>query len=154
MHSSVDTVDLISAPGTLFRNGSNACLAATVVGFLSHVLYFIRGSRTMQALGILAFYLAVGTLLVLGCLTLYGAVSGLFVAAAICASYLGSLFGSIVIYRLFFHRLRHVPGPFVAKFTKLYGPWAARKGKYHIAILEMLDKYGDIVRTGKSPVWI
>jgi hypothetical protein len=34
--------------------------------------------------------------------------------------FLASLYGSILVYRAFFHRLNHFPGPFAARLSNLY----------------------------------
>lgn len=46
------------------------------------------------------------------------------------------------------------PGPIPAKLTKLYYPWVYKKyaGKYYLAQREWLEEYGDVVRTGLSPL--
>ncbi|UKZ52617.1 hypothetical protein TrVGV298_006398 [Trichoderma virens] len=65
-------------------------------------------------------------------------------------SYFMALFTSISVYRLFFHRLRHFPGPFAAKLTKFYGPYSAWDGKLHVKHIKLFEEYGDIVRTAPN----
>ncbi|KAB2573234.1 Cytochrome P450 monooxygenase gsfF [Lasiodiplodia theobromae] len=71
-------------------------------------------------------------------------------------STLAALFFSYVlitiIYRIFFHPLHRIPGPFPAKFTEL---WRTRKylaGNWHSDILELHRKYGPVVRISPNEV--
>lgn len=68
----------------------------------------------------------------------------------VIVGYLAALFASIVTYRVFFHRLRHFPGPFWACVTKLWHVWKARNSQNHFFLSEVQKQYGDFVRTGIS----
>lgn len=58
---------------------------------------------------------------------------------------------SISVYRLFFHRLRKFPGPFLARLSRFYAvSLAAKDVQYYLEVGKMHEKYGDFVRTGKS----
>lgn len=66
---------------------------------------------------------------------------------------LASLCTSSLIYRAFLHPLHHFPGPFGAKLSKL---WSLRqvirsKSRWHRVSVELHEKYGDYVRTGRRP---
>lgn len=57
-----------------------------------------------------------------------------------------------IIYRIFFHPLHRIPGPFLAKFTEL---WRTRKylaGNWHSDILDLHRKYGPVVRLSPNEV--
>ena len=130
----------------------NACLVAASVGVLSHVLYWIRGIRDTQAPQIIVFHLVSYGLLLLQAVAEKGILGGLVSSTLIFSSYLGALFTSITVYRLFFHPLRRFPGPTAAKITKLYGgPWLARNGKLHEEHLQLCRTYGSFVRSGRPP---
>jgi hypothetical protein len=66
-------------------------------------------------------------------------------------SFNGGAFASIALYRLLIHRCREFDGPVLARLTRFHATYmnanghhySRRLGKYH-------EKYGDIVRTGKS----
>lgn len=135
--------------GTVYSLKST-CAAAAAVGVLSHVLYFIRGFREREGLAIICVHLAAGTAVYLKSAQTYGIVSGVAFACLVNFSYLCALSSSIIIYRLFFHRLRHFPGPIAAKITEFYGPYRARNWKIHIEDTKLLEKYGDFVRVGTS----
>ena len=59
---------------------------------------------------------------------------------------------SMVIYRVFLHRLRSFPGPFAARVSKLYAftlQW--KSWQYFSDQVVLQHKYGDFVRTGRLP---
>ncbi|KAF1808400.1 putative cytochrome P450 [Eremomyces bilateralis CBS 781.70] len=63
--------------------------------------------------------------------------------------YFATIFTSIVIYRFFFHRLRHYPGPLLAKVTKFYSfylTWG--KVRYFAEVEKLHKQYGDYIRLG------
>lgn len=127
-------------------------VASAAGGVLSHLVYFIHGHRSMEAPKIVGFYIVAVCLLWMRCIHLQGAVHGASNAGIISASYFLGLFTSILVYRIFFHRLRRFPGPFAAKITKLYGPYLALDRKPHLHWSKLFDKYGDIIRIGKPSV--
>jgi hypothetical protein len=80
----------------------------------------------------------------------FGPISSLAMTLYIAASFHVGLFSSMVIYRLFFHRLRKFPGPFGAKITRFYPVYlSAKKQQYILDLQGFHRKYGDVVRTGK-----
>lgn len=127
------------------------CLASASGGILSHLLYFIHGNKSFQAPQIVIFYLIALCFLYARSIHLLGALHGFLTASLVALCYSLALFTSIVVYRIFFHRLRRFPGPFFAKVTKFYSPWLARDGKLHEKYLKFFEQYGDIVRVGKTP---
>jgi hypothetical protein len=71
--------------------------------------------------------------------------------AGLCSNV--SLAASIAVYRLFFHRLRSFPGPWGAKLSRFYAVSLASKDlQYHLELQNLRKKYGDFVRTGRSPM--
>jgi hypothetical protein len=66
-----------------------------------------------------------------------------------------TLFSSIVLYRLSpFHPLARYPGPVLAKCTKLWAVYQVSTGKMHLVFSDLHEKYGSVVRTGRSPTGI
>ena len=64
--------------------------------------------------------------------------------------YFAALSSSIVLYRISpLHPLYRYPGPLPAKITKWWHIWRVHKGKQHLYIQSLHDKYGDIVRIGE-----
>lgn len=66
------------------------------------------------------------------------------------AFYLKPLFGSIAIYRLFFHRLRYFPGPRLAVVSKLWHVWQCRDSHNHLVLERLHREYKSFVRIGKN----
>ncbi|KAH7073023.1 cytochrome P450 monooxygenase-like protein [Paraphoma chrysanthemicola] len=131
------------------------CLYGAGTGVLSHVAYFIRGEHHLQAPSLLittitAPLLAITTQLLF---TDIGFTAALVRSFAALGSFLGALCVSIVTYRLFFHPLRHFPGPFGAKITKF---WHVKqvfpKIQNHRLLDSLRKEYGDFVRTGPNEI--
>ncbi|EAW15346.1 cytochrome P450 [Aspergillus clavatus NRRL 1] len=68
--------------------------------------------------------------------------------------YLLSLYTSIAVYRLFYHRLNSFSGPVLARTTKLWHVWKARHRQNHLVLLDLYQRYGEVVRTGPSEVTV
>ncbi len=120
-------------------------------GVLSHLAYFIRGEHHKQAI---LFFKLVVLLPSTVCVVLMHFFSltlrhAAWLSGSITAAYLGALWTSMIIYRSFFHRLHHFPGPPLAKVSKFYHFF----GVLHQAPYRTLEgwhqKYGRIVRIGK-----
>ncbi|CAF9905510.1 MAG: hypothetical protein ALECFALPRED_001001 [Alectoria fallacina] len=66
----------------------------------------------------------------------------------VMTSFSASLFTSILVYRIFFHRLRSFPGPFLAKTTKFWHVSKVARNSDNFRQLDNLyHRYGDFVRT-------
>ncbi|KAL4912912.1 cytochrome P450 [Aspergillus aurantiobrunneus] len=59
---------------------------------------------------------------------------------------------TIAVYRLWFHPLRHVSGPFVARTTELWRTSRYFKGTRHRDILALHRQYGSVVRISNNEV--
>ncbi|PYH94530.1 benzoate 4-monooxygenase cytochrome P450 [Aspergillus ellipticus CBS 707.79] len=71
------------------------------------------------------------------------------------AAFFTGLFGNIVLYRLFFHRLRHVPGPVAARITRLYASYLnLTQTQMHYTVQRMHREYGDVIRIGPREISI
>lgn len=67
------------------------------------------------------------------------------------ASFAAGLTISILSYRAFFHRLNHFPGPFIARLSTVYATYLAVDEEHmYLEVQKLHEKYGDIVRIGKS----
>ena len=62
---------------------------------------------------------------------------------------------SLAVYRLYFHRISHIPGPKVVALTywyqSYYDLWP-HKGRFNFKLKELHDVYGPIVRIGPGEV--
>lgn len=109
-----------------------------IIGLIMHHCLFIHGEWHIQAPDILLYHI-----LCFYCL------SWIFETAWwIIFGYLVALFSSICVYRLFFHRLNHFPGPVCARITKIWHMWKARTCQNHLVLEGLHQTYGDFVRTG------
>jgi Na+(H+)/acetate symporter ActP len=113
----------------------------TMVGIGMHLAFFIRGEWHLQAPLLLVSHLACFCIL-LGTMkhAAFWSITG----------YVLGLFSSILIYRVFFHRLRHFPGPLGARASKLWHVWKLQTGhQNHFLLPELHKRYGDFIRTGQ-----
>ncbi len=122
------------------------------LGVVSHLTYFIHGEHhnSSPTLAVLTF--TIPSLLFSGQLLYMNA--GLGQAATtttlMTSSFFTALWTSMILYRLFFHRLNKFPGPFMAKVSKLYHMSLLGKSDNYLILDRWHQKYGDFVRTGKS----
>lgn len=143
--------DIVNTP--LLSTIAHAIAASC--GVVSHLAHFIHGEHYKQA--ILFFKLAVllpATLCVL-LVYLYFApwtfCQGVWLTGSITATYLGALWTSMIgIYRSFFHRLHHFPGPRLANVSKLFHFFSIRKLDFYRRLEGWHQKYGSMVRMGTS----
>lgn len=127
------------------------CIAAAA-GILSHNLIFIHNEHHIQAPRLFRFFLLLSLLLFVGEARIWAlndSGQAARASALMVLSYSVSLFTSIAIYRIFFHRLRKFPGPIGARVSKF---WHVGKllGQPNFKVLDELhQQYGDFVRTGE-----
>ena len=128
-------------------------LIASALGILAHQLIFIRGEWHLLAPTVLSIHV-IFALIVAGAEITFGSNEngGKFNALTSIVSYLISLFTSIAIYRLYFHRLRFFPGPRLAAVSKLWHVWQCRDSRNHLVLEQLREKYGAFVRTGEDAI--
>lgn len=145
----METILLSATPGQL-------ALLAAALGVTSHLGIFIRGEWHMQAPFLVKLYafLAFAIFCAEHSLPEADITTSLKITAVLAASYAAGLFSSIVIYRKFFHRLRHFPGPWLAGATKFWHVWQCRTGKNYLVIEELRRTYGPVIRTGPEELTI
>ena len=59
---------------------------------------------------------------------------------------------AVLVYRLFFHPLAKIPGPFFARCSTLWQNWCYWRGTWHDDILRVHEKYGPVVRINHAEV--
>ena len=128
-----------------------SCGIAASLGVSSHLLYFIRGEHHTHALPILELSLALPVVSVIALVQFeqYSLFLAAKTTACVALSYIGSLWTSMIIYRSFFHPLRHFPGPPLAKVSKFYHVLCCCTRDNHRLKAEWHERYGDFVRIGK-----
>lgn len=128
------------------------CAYAAAAGALSHWTYFLHGEHHLSAPYLLriALLIPIVTSTYLWKYTVLDAVQAITLTAQLGASYYAALYTSILLYRVFFHRLRAFPGPFAARATKLWHVWKlAPNSKNYKELNGLRETYGDYVRTGE-----
>lgn len=80
--------------------------------------------------------------------------ASLSMAARFASVLLATLFSSMAIYRIFFHRLASIPGPFSLKLTKWSLVSTDLNGQRAHYIKRLHQQYGDVVRTGPREISI
>ena len=133
----------------ILRLNRQVLIGSAIAGLFMHHAVFIYGEWHVRAPKII---LAHGAILVgaFGTGTLTGNFNLLKCTLWFGAGYLFSLYGSIGMYRIFFHRLSRAnfPGPLYARASKIPYVWACRNSKNHIYLETLRKKYGEFVRTG------
>lgn len=57
-----------------------------------------------------------------------------------------------ILYNIYLHPLRKIPGPFLAKATELWRTRKYVKGQWHQDILDLHQRYGPVVRISPNEV--
>ncbi|KAI8626128.1 cytochrome P450 monooxygenase-like protein [Xylariaceae sp. FL1651] len=130
-------------------------ILAAAAGVVAHQGLFKHGDWHLHGPHIIASHLVLGVLM-LYYITAQTYHSSLTDAlghwAVVAVSYLGGLFGSMTIYRLYFHRISSFRGPRLAAITKLWHVWHIRYSTNHVFQQKIYEKYGPIVRTGPNEI--
>ncbi|KAK4200392.1 putative cytochrome P450 E-class, group I [Triangularia verruculosa] len=137
---------LTDLPSTVLYSG------AALLGVTSHLAVFIRGEWHMQAP--ILFWVYNFLIIFIFIIFQQHRPNPFRATIFIATSYNIGLFTSISVYRLYFHRLRHFPGPKPAAVTKFWHVWQCRHGKNHLVIERLRAKYGTVIRTGPEELTI
>ncbi|KAI2627965.1 cytochrome P450 monooxygenase-like protein [Hypomontagnella submonticulosa] len=128
---------------------------AIVGGLVAHHGFFIHGEWHMSARHILTTHLLLGAGLFYLSSHIHDTFSeSLSWVGVVATVYFGSLFSSMTIYRLFFHKTRHFPGPKLAAVTKFWHIWHIRDSKNYLFMQKLYEKYGPFIRTGPNEISI
>ncbi|KXJ87901.1 cytochrome P450 [Microdochium bolleyi] len=124
-----------------------------ILGFLSHWLVFIRGEHLKPAPG---YFLATLTTPSVIALTLvrylhFTRARALAATAVGWLSYFVALYSSMLVYRVWFHPLRHFPGPRLARLSQFWGVLKTAPKTDNFRHLDRLhEQYGEYVRVGPN----
>ena len=134
-------------------------LFSFITGISAHLALFRRGEWDMSTMPLCYSYIAFFFAMLLG--SFYSTlqddhpsffslvITGLW-ACYIALSHLLGVFGSMSMYRLYFHRLSSFPGPTLAGLSGFYMFQLTRKRWHRFQEVQRLHKrYGDFVRVGK-----
>lgn len=127
------------------------CGVAAIVGLLSHWTFFIRGEHDLYAANIARIYIAANVLMTIAKCRVQGLTvkAASWETAAMDTAYVAPLFSSMIIYRLLFHPLRHIPGPWRLRWTKITHLWDMAYVRNCDLLHRLREPYGDVVRTGE-----
>ncbi|KAK6078382.1 cytochrome p450 [Seiridium cupressi] len=128
---------------------SYLALYAALFGVVVHLGVFITGEWHLRVAGVVTIHS-----LVLALMAFWSSEpipKALLFIFVLFSSYLLGLFGSITVYRLFFHRLRRFPGPRLAALTKLWHVYQCRDSRNHMVLDYLHKQYGAFVRTDYLP---
>jgi hypothetical protein len=125
---------------------------AGAVGVLSHLLYFIRGEHHRYAHKWITRALTGIAIVAVGALRVsaYQPLPTLVLTFVLTTMYFVGLYGSMVLYRMFFHPLRKFKGPFLARASNLYHMRMIRKSDNYLVMKKLHEEYGPIIRTGEE----
>jgi len=87
---------------------------------------------------------------------LYGlsVADALFSTSTVAAAFLTGVYGSLLVYRIFFNPLNRFPGPWQAKLSSLYMSTQLGNSDEYYKLHAMHQKYGRIVRIGSHDLSI
>lgn len=144
-------MDSLLSPTKLI-SGREICGCVAIAGVTSHLAYFIRGEHHTHApilfrSALILFGIGALALVRFGHFT---ALEAFMNTTFIFSIYFGSLFTSTIIYRVFSHPLKRIPGPFLVKFSKLWHMVQLFRFNNFVWLDKLHKEYGDVVRTGKS----
>ncbi|KAL6879916.1 hypothetical protein HDV57DRAFT_100477 [Trichoderma longibrachiatum] len=122
---------------------------AFLVGIASHHPVFRPYEIDTYVWQLIFAYIAVTAALLARCVLTggYQVTTALIYTLSIASVYNCSVLGSILVYRAFFHPLRHFPEPFAARLSRFYAMGKMiRSRKGYEDVQRLHEKYGDIVR--------
>ena len=124
---------------------------AAAAGVVAHHALFIRGEWHLEGPKVILGHIIVSSLAWWCFLRQESATlpENIRLCSLVFGSYLISLFSSIIVYRLFFHPLRHFPGPKLAAASKLWHVFKCRHRKNFRVLEDARRQYGQFVRTGE-----
>jgi cytochrome P450 family 628 len=128
-------------------------LTSALAGIGFHYCYARRveidfsGWRLIGVFCLLCLSLVYYRVSVLSC-TIDAAIQDMVLAAT---TFILSMSSSILLYRSLFHRLRHIPGPTLARLSSLYlVKKSCENDQFHLYLEKLHQRYGDVVRIGLS----
>lgn len=133
-----------------------ACLAAFAFGVASHLLYFRIGEHHMLGTTYLQlfFMTCVCSAIALVYFTETRTPAALHSVLFLGITWLAGVFGSLVVYRAFFHPLNRFPGPWKARFGDLWLSSQVTGLNAYYVFYELHKKHGRYVRIGSNTLSI
>ena len=141
---------------TIVPSSALGLIVPAVLGVLSHLGIFMNGEWHIQAPTVFKCHIAVFVSMVFGGVALGDAslFASVWTTATAMTIYISAVLTSMTIYRIFFHRLRHYPGPRMAGITKFWHVYHCATSQNHLLLDRLHDEYGDFVRTGPEELTV
>lgn len=126
-----------------------------IAGIATHQGFFSIGEHHMHGILYLQIFSGICCLL-LSTLLCMGRtfVQALLTILTLAIHYLIGIYGSLLVYRIFFSPLRHFPGPWLAKVSALNFAFQVRNSNANKTLLKLHQEHGDIVCIGSSDLSI
>lgn len=139
----------------LAKNGT-APLAAVAAGVTTHLGFFIRNEHHLHGLMYIKIFLLALLTTIIAIVRVNNEAFGTAFTktGALTAYYLGGLYTSLLVYRIFFHPLKKFPGPFGNKIGNLWFSMQLGNVDAYMKVLNLHKKYGNFVRIGSSDLSI
>ncbi|EWG42531.1 hypothetical protein FVEG_04308 [Fusarium verticillioides 7600] len=136
----------------------SALCCVALCGVATHLAIFRIGEWDVAVHRIIASFSLIYAS-IFGLLAYYGdferqsLLNAWYIASELLAAFIAGLYGSMVLYRFFFHPLRQFPGPTFAPLSALCAISMSMK-KFHMFLeVQKLHKtYGDFIRLGPSEI--
>ena len=71
---------------------------------------------------------------------------------SICSALVLAIFVAQALYDIFFHPLRKIPGPFLARFSQTWRNIRYFRGSWHSDVVQLHRTYGNVVRIAPNEV--
>jgi hypothetical protein len=125
---------------------------AVVLGVASHVLLFVHGELDNYTISItLSFITGLILTIILISVQVNSILLGIVVGSLLFSLYQFTLGASILVYRVFLHRLSPFPAARPYVLSKWFAArYAARTGRYFAIVRQFHEHHGDFVRTGNA----
>jgi cytochrome P450 family 628 len=127
------------------------------LGIAGHIFIFRRGEWDLYTVQIAVTFIGLHAATIAALLHYYPELAAHSLATvkaifALGSSFVAGVFGSMLVYRGFFHRLCRFPGPFLARFSNFYPTYLSAK-KLHLyeEVQQLHEQHGDFVRIGALP---
>ncbi|KAF4446983.1 hypothetical protein F53441_9454 [Fusarium austroafricanum] len=136
---------------------TQSCAACSVLGVLVHILVLRKGEWNLWSTKFIRSWAIYEISLPFFLIHAWNFPfwDAIWITNAWFGSFITGMTSSILIYRAFFHRLRHFPGPFLARLSNLYITYLTVDQEHlYLELQQMHQKYGDIVRIGPTELSI
>jgi cytochrome P450 family 628 len=126
--------------------------SAVALGVASHVLLFVHGELDDYTISITqTFITALVLTIILISVQVNSILLGIVVGSLLFSLYQFALGASILVYRVFLHRLSPFPTARPYVLSKWFAArYAAQTGRYFANVKRFHERHGDFVRTGNA----